>query len=298
MIASLQCCLLILPIEQQTLIVPRIPKPMEWFTEEQEHFALKIRVAKKLYEVSSLQHIQVYETTWFGKMLVLDGAIQLTEKDEAFYHEMLAHVPMLNHKNPKKVLIIGGGDGGCVREVLKHDPDEVLVVEIDNVVIDTCKKFIKIDEGALDDPRITIINEDGIKFVKDCNEKFDVLIVDGTDPNPVSKSLVERPFYEYCSKITEVFNTQSQSPFAQEGFFKEIYCNITNFKKKRVYLTYVPTYPLGLWSFTIATNGKIIMDLTTIESRFNEREIKTRHYTPELHLASFVLPKWIEEMLK
>ena len=271
---------------------------MEWFTESQEHFGLKIRVAKKLFEAKSLQHIQIFQTTGFGKMLVLDGAIQLTEKDEYIYHEMLVHVPMLSHGSPDKVLVIGGGDGGCVREVLKHDPDEVLMVEIDQAVVDACKRFIGIDRGALDDPRVSVISEDGIEFVNNCKEKFDVLIVDGTDPNPISKSLVEKSFYEACSRITDIFNTQSQSPFIQREFFSEIYQNLIGFKDKKVYLSCVPTYPLGLWSFTIASQKKLELDMEIIENRFNERKIRTEHYTPELHLASFALPRWMKEMVR
>jgi len=273
-------------------------QPMDWFTEEHENFGVKIRVKKKLFDFKGLQHIQIYETIGFGKMLILDGAIQLTEKDEAFYHEMLVHVPMLNHKNPKKVLVIGGGDGGAIREILKHNPDEVVMVEIDKDVINACRKFIRIDNGALDDPRVSIINEDGIKFIKEADEKFDVLIVDGTDPNPVSKSLVEKSFYKACSKITNIFNTQSQSPFIQQNFFKEIFDNIIGFNEKSVYLSFVPTYPLGLWSFSIATNDQLTFDLNTIEQRFNERNIETKHYTPKLHIASFALPRWVEEIVR
>ncbi|RLI79101.1 spermidine synthase [Archaeoglobales archaeon] len=271
---------------------------MGWFTEQHEHFGLKIRVTKKLFESKNLQHIQIYETSGFGKMLVLDGAIQLTEEDETFYHEMLVHVPMLTHKNPKKVLVIGGGDGGCVREVLKHEPDEVVMVEIDKDVINACRKFIGIDKGALNDSRVSIINEDGIAFVKNTSERFDVLIVDGTDPNPVSKSLVEKSFYEACSKITEVFNTQSQSPFIQKDFFRDIYRNMVGFREKRVYLSYVPTYPLGLWSFIVAANSKLTLDLHAIKQRFGERRIETKHYTPELHIASFTVPRWVEKIVK
>ena len=271
---------------------------MRWFTEEQEHFGLKVKVEEKLFEAKSLQSIEIYKTTGFGKMLVLDGTIQLTERDEAFYHEMLVHVPLINHKNPEKVLVIGGGDGGCVREVLKHDPSEVVMVEIDSAVIEACRKFIGIDNGALDDSRVSVVSEDGIEFVKDCKESFDVLIVDGTDPNPVSKSLVEKSFYKACSKITDVFNTQSQSPFVQEIFFKEIYANLVGFNEKKVYLNYVPTYPLGLWSYTIAVKDEVLLDLEIIEDRFRSREIKTKHYTPELHVSSFALPKWVKEMLE
>jgi spermidine synthase len=271
---------------------------MEWFIERHENVGLMIRITEKLFDFKGLQHIQIYETAEFGKMLVLDGAVQLTEKDEAFYHEMLVHVPMLNHKNPKRVLVIGGGDGGCVREVLKHEPEEVMMVEIDRDVIEACKKYIGIDKGCLEDSRVSVINEDGIEFVKSAKEKFDVLIVDGTDPTPVSKSLIKKSFYKACSKITDIFNTQSQSPFIQQKLFKDIFNNIVGFKQKRVYVSFVPTYPLGLWSYSIAANEEIVLDLETIKRRFEERDIRTTYYTPELHVSSFTLPKWLEEIVK
>ncbi len=270
---------------------------MDWFVERYNGSALMIRIKKLIFEKKGIQHIQIFETVDFGKMLVLDGKIQLTEKDEAFYHEMLVHPAMIMHDNPSKVLVIGGGDGGAVREVLKHDPSEVVVVEIDSNVIEACRKFIGIDDGALNDERVNVINEDGVEFVRSCREKFDVIVVDGTDPNPVSQSLISKDFYIRCGEISDYFVTQSQSPFAQIEFFKSIIRN-AEFKEKRVYIGFVPTYPSGLWSYLIGSNRrKILQDLEVIRKRFEERRIETKYYTPEVHVSSFILPKWLEDLV-
>ncbi len=270
---------------------------MDWFIEHYNGSALMIKVKKLIFEKKGIQHIQIFETVDFGKMLVLDGKIQLTEKDEAFYHEMLVHPAMIMHDNPSKVLVIGGGDGGAVREVLKHDPSEVIMVEIDRNVIDACRKFIGIDGGALSDERVNVINEDGVEFVRSCKEKFDVIVVDGTDPNPVSQSLISKDFYIRCGEISDYFVTQSQSPFAQSEFFKSIIRN-AEFKEKRIYIGFVPTYPSGLWSYLVGSNRrKILQDLEVIRKRFEEREIETKYYTPEVHVSSFILPKWLEDLV-
>ena len=269
----------------------------DWFIEYYNGTALMIKIKKLLYEHQGIQHIQIFETVDFGKMLVLDGKIQLTERDEAFYHEMLVHPAMIMHDNPSKVLIIGGGDGGAAREVLKHDPREVIIVEIDKNVIEYCKRYIGIDKGSLEDERVTIVNEDGFEFVKNTDEVFDVIIVDSTDPVSTSKSLISEEFYLNCGKISDYFVTQSQSPFIQQEYFKTIIKN-AKFKNKKVYLGYVPTYPLGLWSFLIASNKRDIkLDLEVIRERFQNRQIKTVYYTPELHIAAFELPKWLNEMI-
>ena len=271
---------------------------MDWFIEYYNGSALMIRVRRKIFEKRGIQHIQIFETVDFGKMLVLDGKVQLTEKDEAFYHEMLVHPAMLMHENPSKVLVIGGGDGGAVREVLKHDPDEVVMVEIDRDVIEACRKFVGIDRGALEDKRVSIINEDGVEFVRNTDEHFDVIVVDGTDPNPVSQSLVSREFYSHCGRISDYFVTQSQSPFVQREYFEAILRN-AQFENRRIYIGFVPTYPLGLWSYLIGSNKRRIeLDVERIRDRFEERRIETVYYTPEVHVASFSLPKWLEDVVR
>lgn len=269
---------------------------MEWFEESYGNSALKIRIKKVILDFQSkYQRIQLFDTYDFGKMLVLDGKIQLTERDEALYHEMLVHVPLFTHKNPEKVLIIGGGDGGSLREVLKHDVNEAVMVEIDEDVIETSKKHLKIDKGAFNDPRATVLVEDGIDFVMNAKERFDVIIVDGTDPNPFSEHIMSKEFYEACRKISDVFATQSQSPFIQQDYFKAIYRNISEVMPVRIYINFVPTYPLGLWSYMI--HSKEFPTLEELKRRFEERRVQTVHYNPEVHVASFALPEWIKKLL-
>lgn len=268
---------------------------MEWFVEESNGYGLMIKVKKKLYEHKGLQYIEIYETE-FGKMLVLDGRIQLIEKFESSYHEMLVHVPMLTHPKPRKVLIIGGGDGGTAREVLKHEPDEIVMVEIDRNVVDACRKFIGVDKGALKDPHLTLLIEDGIEYVRSCKEKFDVLIVDGTDPSPASKSLFSEEFYSACARISDICSMQSQSPILQKREFQLILANTSPFAKRRVYVSYIPMYPGGMWSFLLAGDN-LDAGIDEIKKRFEEREIETEYYTPLLHLAAFTLPKWLEKIV-
>ncbi|AEA47208.1 polyamine aminopropyltransferase [Archaeoglobus veneficus] len=270
---------------------------MEWFIEASDNYGLMIRVRKKLYEFKGLQHIEIYDTV-FGKMLVIDGYVQFIERFEASYHEMLAHVPMLTHPSPKKVLIIGGGDGGTAREVLKHDPDEVVMVEIDRNVVEACRQHVGIDKGALDDPRLTLLIENGIEYVKNCDEKFDVLIVDGTDPSPASEPLFSPDFYRACSRISDIYAMQSQSPVLQEKEFRTVLRNTAVFRERRVYLSYIPMYPGGIWSFLIASDSSLNVELDKIRRRFEERRIETEYYTPEVHVAAFTLPRWLENIVR
>lgn len=267
-----------------------------WFIEKQNGVGFMVE-GEKIFERQSLQKIEIFSTP-LGKMLVLDKKIQFTEKDEKFYHEMLVHVPLILHKNPKKILIIGGGDGGAAREALKHKPDIIKIVEIDKEVVEACKKYIGIDNGALNDKRVEIIYKDGIEFVRDCKEKFNVVIVDGSDPDAVSKPLISKEFYSNCYRICDIFATQSQSPFLQEEYFKAILTNSSCFPYRKIYLSFVPSYPSGMWSFLIASKNEIKMELNKIKERYKERKIETTHYNPELHISSFSLPNWLKNMIK
>ncbi len=270
---------------------------MEWFEELYGNTGIKIRVREKMVDFHSrYQHIQVFDTYDFGRMLVLDGKIQLTERDEPFYHEMLVHVPMFSHPSPRKVLIVGGGDGGSLREVLKHDVDEVVVVELDEEVVRVSREFIGIDRGAFDDPRVTLLIEDGIEFVRNAGERFDVMIVDGTDPNPYSEHIISEEFYGMCRKISEIFATQSQSPFVQQDYFSTMLGNISRVMDVRVYVNFVPTYPLGLWSYML--HSPSFPDLEELRRRFEERKVEVVHYNPELHVASFALPEWLKRVVE
>jgi len=270
---------------------------MEWFEESYGNFGLKIRIKEVLVDLKTdYQRIQIFQTFDFGKMLVLDGKIQLTEKDEVFYHEMLVHVPMFEHKKPEKVLIIGGGDGGSLREVLKHGVEDAVLVELDKEVVNLSKKILKIDKGAFEDDRVSINIEDGIEFVRNSKERFDVIIVDGTDPNKYSRSLITKEFFESCSKICDVFVTQSQSPFAQKEYFMQILKNVREVVEARVYTGFVPTYPSGFWSYIISSQSFSSLDV--LRKRFEDREVSTKHYNPEIHVASFALPEWLKEEIE
>ncbi len=267
---------------------------MGWFVEYYNGCGLKIKVIDKIVEHRGIQKIEIYQTESFGKMLVIDGKIQLTEFDEAFYHEMLVHVPMLSHPNPKNVLIIGGGDGGAAREVLKHNPDRVVIVEIDEKVIELCKNYLKIDDNALSDERVEIVIFDGKEFLKKAKD-FDVIIVDSTDPSPVSMSLFDEEFFSLAKDRCDVFCCQSQSPTIQLNYFKEILKNSKVFENRKIYISYVPTYPLGLWSFLIA--GELSLNFKKINRRYRKRKIKTIYYNPEIHISAFNLPNWLKEVV-
>ncbi len=258
------------------------------FTEYYNGCGITIKVKRKIVEEIGVQKIEIYETESFGKMLVIDGKIQFTEFDEAFYHEMLVHVPMLTHPNPRRVLIIGGGDGGALREVLKHNPEEVTLVEIDKSVIDLCRKYVGLDRGAFEDDRVEVVIEDGLKFLKTC-KMYDVVIVDSTDPVSVSSTLFDVEFFEAASKKCDVFCCQAQSPLIQKEYFTTLLRNSKPLGKRRVYLSVVPTYPLALWGFLIAGDVEKFY-----EDRFKILKGKTKYYNPEVHRAAFSLPEWLK----
>jgi spermidine synthase len=263
------------------------------FVERYNGCGLLVSVKKKIAEAYGIQKVEIFETESFGKMLVIDGKVQVTEFDEPFYHEMLVHVPMNSCKNAKSVLIIGGGDGGALREVLKHDVEKVVLVEIDNNVIELCKKFLKIDAGAFDDSRVKVVIEDGRKFIEHC-ETFDVIIVDGTDPVGVSDPLFGRDFFEICNKKCGVFCSQSQSPLIQRQLFRKMIVNSSVIRNRTVFTSVVPTYPMAYWSFIIGG------DFSFRYVRRNYRKIKgkTKHYNPEVHFSAFALPNWLKEEIR
>ncbi len=270
---------------------------MEWFEETIDNtLGLKVGVKKKLFEHSGIQHIEIFDTV-LGKMLVIDHKIQLIEGYEPSYHEMLVHVPMMLHENPQKVLIIGGGDGGTAREVLKHDPREVVMVEVDEQVVQASKEHMGIDAGALEDPRLNLLFENGIEYVKNTKERFDVLVVDGTDPTPVSEALFTEEFYNRCSRVADYFSIQSQSPLLQKADFIEVYRKTAVFGDRQVYLANIPMYPGGLWSFILGSPQVIKNELKELEERFQDRNISTEYYNPAVHCAAFSLPVWVQKLL-
>ncbi|KUK13666.1 MAG: spermidine synthase [bacterium] len=256
-----------------------------WLHDKVEGQACDVKVLQVLhYEKSDFQEIAVVLTESYGKALVLNGAIQVTEKDEVFYHEMLVHVPMFTHPSPKRVLIIGGGDGGTAREVLKHPGvEKVTMVEIDKRVVEICKEFFPKISCALEDPRLEILYEDGVKYVKETKEKFDVALVDSTDPYDFAELLFSRDFFLSVSCILGedgVCCSQTENPYIMGNVIRRVQGYLSElFKYHTLYWTVVPTYPGGLWTFSMGSKRVDPMNFR------KDTAVETKIYSPHLHRA-------------
>ena len=277
-----------------------------WFSEQQTaDVKLSIRVNRQLYsDQSDFQRIDIFESPEFGRFLTLDGYMMMTERDEFIYHEMITHIPMAVHPNVKKVLVIGGGDGGVVRELIRYPDIEVIdMVEIDEMVVTVCKEYLPSTTCGLDDQRVTIYYEDGLRFIRRCENRYDLIIVDSTDPIGPGEGLFTREFYGNCFKALTadgIMVNQHESPFYAEDALacqrahKRI---IESFPISRVYQAHVPTYPSGHWLFGFAAKKyHPLYDLD--EKRWNERGLSTNYYTTTLHKGAFYLPAYVERMLK
>ncbi len=277
------------------------PKLFLWFTEYQtKDLALSCRVTRTLHsEQTPFQNLAVFETEQFGRMLVLDNVIQTTIMDEFVYHEMITHVALNTHAAPKKVLVIGGGDGGSVREILKHPSIEKVVhCEIDGAVIEASRKYLPEISCALNDPRVEIIVNDGIKHVKNNNSTYDIIIVDSPDPVGPAEGLFCASFYRdvYAAlKEDGIFVEQTESPFFNRDLISRLHQDISGtFPLTRLFLANVPTYPGGLWSFTMGSKKYDPLDVDVADLP----KMNTRYYSPAIHRTCFVLPPFVKELLK
>jgi spermidine synthase len=271
-----------------------------WFYEQsgpnlRVHYRVKELLEKKKTEY---QELVVLDTERYGRTLVLDGAVQTTIRDEFIYHEMIVHVPLFTHPEPKKVLVIGGGDGGSVREILKHRTiEEVHLAEIDREVVAAAREYLPEISSGLSDERVQIHYTDGIKFVAEHSDAFDVIIVDSPDPVGQAVGLYKQDFYSSiyrALKADGIFVGQTESPWSNQDIVPGIFARIKAvFPITRMYLTCVPTYPGWMWSFTLGSkqHDPLDIDPTSIP------ELGFRCYTPALHQAAFVLPRFVEELL-
>ena len=233
-----------------------------WFTEKHTaNVYFSIKVDRQLYSgKSEFQRIDVFESKEFGRFLTLDGYIMLTEKDEFIYHEMITHVPMCVHPSAKRVLVIGGGDGGTVRELLRYPTIEHIdLVEIDELVVEVCRKYLPQTAGGLGDERVHPHFEDGLKFIRHCEDEYDLIIVDSTDPFGPGEGLFTKEFYGNCYtalKADGIMVNQHESPFypddayAMQRAHKRI---VESFPISKVYQAHIPTYPSGHWLFGFAS---------------------------------------------
>jgi len=269
-----------------------------WFTEYQTpNLRLGLRIEDVLFnKQSKYQHILVVYTKQYGRVLVLDGAIQLTEKDEFCYHEMMAHLVLCAHPEPKKVLVIGGGDGGVVREVLKHDTVEsVTLVDIDEEVIRASKTFFPTVSCALEDERVNIMPMDALVFVKEHRDEFDIAIIDSTDPVDFASGLFEQSFFkDVHSALTEsgMMIAQTESPFAEPELLYDAVMGLRNtFEKAFLAWGAVPTYPTGLWTYAV---GSKKFD-PRIQRRSAPKGLK--YYSDAMHSLAFELPPFVKEIV-
>lgn len=272
-----------------------------WFTEEQtKDLKIGCRVKKVLYnEVSDFQEIMVLDTVEFGRMLVLDDIIQTSEKDEFVYHELIAHVGLVTHPNPRRVLVIGGGDGGSIREIVKHKTVEKAVhVEIDGKVIEASKMYLPSLASGFNDPRVEILVEDGIKHVAEHKNTYDMIIVDSTDPVGPAVGLFGEDFYRNVYEaLTEdgLVVAQTESPFFNQELIKgiqKIYKGI--FPVTKLFWGVVPTYPGGFWTFTM---GSKKYDPLNVKPE-NIPQLDTKWYSPFVHFSAFILPVFVEKLIQ
>jgi spermidine synthase len=259
-------------------------------------------VQETLYEEKTPeQHLIIFNNPLFGKVLALDGVIQTTEGDEFVYHEMLIHVPFLTHGNVKNALVIGGGDGGSLREILKHKTlEKVVLVEIDPSVIEFSKKHLpSLSQGAFDDPRVEIVIQDGCQYVKNCNEKYDVIVCDSTDPIGPGEVLFTSEFYGDCHRLLSgggIFVNQSGVPYLQKKECLRVNKNLKDhFKTATYYIGAVPTYAGGFMAFGWATDREDAqaISIEALKERLGNVTGEMKYYTPEVHKASFALPNFM-----
>ncbi|MCW8157476.1 polyamine aminopropyltransferase [Stutzerimonas stutzeri] len=267
-----------------------------------EGYGQRFQVDKLLHEVrTGHQHLVIFENARMGRVMALDGVIQTTEADEFIYHEMLAHVPILAHGLARRVLIIGGGDGGILREVARHrDIESITMVEIDGAVVDVCKEFLpNHSAGTFDDPRLRLVIEDGMRFVASTEEKFDVIISDSSDPVGPGEVLFSEDFYQACRRCLNeggIFVAQNGTPFMQLGEVQTTARRLHGlFADWHFFQAAVPTYIGGAmtfaWGACSAENRKL--PLETLLQRYAGSGIVTRYYNPHVHLGAFALPQYV-----
>ena len=260
------------------------------------------RVDETLFEDKTAhQHLLIFHNAAFGRVLVLDGIVQTTERDEFIYHEMLSHVPILAHGNAREILIVGGGDGGTLREVTRHrSVERITQVEIDRRVIDLCRRFLPHhSRGAFDDPRVNVVIDDGLHFLQTTARRFDVIISDSTDPIGPGEALFSREFYAACQGRLNpggVLVTQNGVAFMQPEELATAARRLAAvFADWHFYAAAIPTYVGGIMTFGWATDdaGLRHTSLARLNERFAACGIETRYYNPEVHRAAFALPRHV-----
>lgn len=270
------------------------------------HWRVRLQADKVLHEVKTQhQHLVIFTNATWGTVLMLDGVCQLTTSDEFIYHEMMAHVPLMALPAPRRVLVVGGGDGGVLREVLKHPSvDKATLCEIDRAVIDlSLKHYPEIAGGSLDDRRADVVIADGLKYVADTREKFDAIIVDSSEPIGPSAVLHTREFFTDCKRALKaggILITQNGLPFLFPEHLKgtsEIFTSL--FKATSPYLCTQPCYFGGPFALNWASDDAALLEIAvaSLQRRMAKRGMSTRYYTPAVHLGAFALPGYVADAI-
>lgn len=277
----------------------------QWFYENIiRGYSLGYKIKEKLFSgKSQYQKMEIFETEGHGKLFTLDNIVMLTEKDEFVYHEMISHIPLCIHPSPKNVLVIGGGDGGTIREVVKHEiVENAILCEIDKMVVEESKKFLPFTSSQLENPKVKVVYNDGFIYLREHKNYFDVILVDSTDPIGEGEKLFSDSFYKLCySALKEdgILVFQSETPVYNDNFIKDIFNNIIKkyFKIAKLYLAHIPMYPGGMWSFILGSKKyHPINDL--IEERAEKISKITNYYNKDIHRASFMLPNFVKKLIE
>ena len=277
-----------------------------WFSDFQtDNVKLSIRLDRQLFSADSeYQHIDVFQSPAFGRFVALDGDVIFSEADEFIYNEMVTHVPMAVHPHVKKVLIIGGGDGGVAREFTAYpEIEEIDVVEPDEQFVEVCKEYFPEAAKGFEDPRVQVFHQDGLRFLRGRSDEYDIIINDATDPFGHTEGLFTKEFYGSCFKALKadgIMVYQHGSPFfdEDESAFRSMHNKVyRSFPISRVYQAHIPTCTSGYWMFGFASKKyHPIEDFDPV--RWNARGLKTEYYTTNLHIGAFMLPKYVEDILE
>ncbi len=273
-----------------------------WFYERyDDKAALGLKVKRKLHEEqSAFQKIEIYETEAFGNLLVLDGLVMLSERDEFVYHEMITHVPLCTHPRPERVLVVGGGDGGAIREILRHDTvKEAVLCEIDERVTRICETYFPGTTAGLRDPRVRCHFEDGFAFMERHENSFDVIITDSSDPVGPGVALFKEDYYRLVKKALRpggIMVSQSESPWYYEETIRSMTTAMSAvFSHVQTYIAMIPLYPSGFWTITAASDTCRIEQFD--EERSRRIAARCRYYNPSLHRGALALPTFLREMV-
>lgn len=276
-----------------------------WYTEQHTPAVrFSIRVKEQLYTAQSpFQRIDIFDSEEFGRFFTLDGLMMVTEKDEFIYHDMIVHVPMATNPGVKRVLVIGGGDGGTVRELTRYALIEKIdMVDIDEMAVRACMEYLPQTSCKLDDPRVTLRFEDGLKFIRRCENSYDLIIVDSTDPFGPGEGLFTREFYGNCFKALSedgILVNQHENPYYESyaSSMHRAHQRIRDFFPIcRVYQAHIPTYPSGHWLFGFASKKHDpLRDMNA--DRWNALGLDTRYYNTDLHRGAFMLPTYVRKSL-